>query len=243
MVQVAGRSSALEGMKVGNVTATAVEDPADLTECVCKIGEVDGDDYDKSDGTEDKEEEEEAALVIAGVKALRFSELLSEFDGEADPAPQYHRHEEMNDVAEITAEARNIKQVVSKVPRKLICMMAGREKLDFVGTFRKAPVTILNCGSFFDFAPSVKRDICHLLVKEPTKGLNKAKMRRRRKGKKVPIEEVGKEALAVATDRDVRDVSNFNTKGIVHTDEGGHHISTILVDARSVGNLMPIHLL
>jgi len=43
-------------------------------------------------------------------------------------------------------------------------MMAGREGLDFVGAFRDSPVTGLNWGSFFDLAPSVKRDICYQLV-------------------------------------------------------------------------------
>jgi len=102
VIEVAARSSALVGMKVRKVTAAAIEDPADLTEFVCKIEEVHGDDCDESDGTEEEEEEEEAAPVMAGEKARRFSELLSEFDGEAGPATQRRRHEERDDVAGIT---------------------------------------------------------------------------------------------------------------------------------------------
>ena len=84
-------------------------------------------------------------------------------------------------------------------------MMAGREKFDFVGAFWEAPVTGLNWSSFFDLPPWVKRDICHLLVQERTKGLTKG--------------------------------------GTIRTESGEYRVSRILVDARSVVNLMPIHLL
>lgn len=57
------------------------------------------------------------------------------------------------------------------------------------------------------------------------------------------IEDAEEEALAVVTDRDLGDVANFYTKGIVCTDGGSYRISRILVDAGSVVNLMPIHLL
>jgi len=115
VVEVAARSSALEGMKVREVTATAMEDPAELTEFVCKIGEVDGDDYDESDGTEEEEEEEEAAPVMAGEKARRFSELSSEFDGEAGPATQRRRHEERDDVAEITRKQERLDRLCRRL--------------------------------------------------------------------------------------------------------------------------------
>jgi hypothetical protein len=51
------------------------------------------------------------------------------------------------------------------------------------------------------------------------------------------------EALAVATDRDLGDIANFYTKGTLETPAGEFRISRILVDAGSVVNLMPIHLL
>jgi len=81
------------------------------------------------------------------------------------------------------------------------------------------------------------------LVQERAKGLNKGKGKGKGKAKKVTIEEVEEKALAVATDRDLGDVVNFYTKGIIRTEEGSYRISRILVNASSVVNLMPIHLL
>jgi len=102
-------------------------------------------------------------------------------------------------------------------------------------------VTGLNWGSFFDLAPSVKRDICRQLVQERTSTQGKGKG----KGKKVTIEEAQdeQEVSAVATDPDLGDIANFFTKGVVRTEQGSYRISRILVDAGSVVNLMPIHLL
>jgi len=125
--------------------------------------------------------------------------------------------------------------------------MAGRERFDFVGAFRDAPVVGLNWGSFFDLAPAVKKDICHLLVQERAKGLERAKGKN--KGKKVAgnvgiVETPGEEEVAsIATDRGLGNVTNFYTKGIIRTKGGTYRISRILVDAGSVVNLMPIHLL
>lgn len=51
------------------------------------------------------------------------------------------------------------------------------------------------------------------------------------------------EVSAMATDQDLGEVANFFTKGVVRTGKGTYQISIILVDARSVVNLMPIHLL
>jgi len=68
------------------------------------------------------------------------------------------------------------------------------------------------------------------------------KARGKGKCKMVTIEEVKEEARAVATDRDLGDVANFYTKGIVRTGEGSYCISRILIDAGSVVNLMTIHL-
>ena len=252
VVEVVARSSALVGMKVREVTATTVEDPDDLKKFVCKIEKVDeGDDLD-SDGTDSEweEEEEEGVPVMAGERARRFSELPPEFDGEEGPASRRRRtQEDDDDAATVGQGTRNLKSAASKVLRKPTRMMAGREKFDFVGAFRDAPVTGLNWGSFFDLAPSVKKDICHLLVQERTKSLAKGKGKGRGKGKKVTIDAgVGsgpeeEEVLAVATDRDLGDVANFYTKGTIRTGEGEFRVKRILVDAGSVVNLMPIHLL
>ena len=120
-------------------------------------------------------------------------------------------------------------------------MMAGRGKFDFVGAFRDSPVTGINSSSFFALAPSLKRDICRQLVPERTRTKGKGKG----KGKKVTIEEVQdeQEVSAVATDQDLGDVANFFTRGVVRTEQGRYRISRILVEAGSVVNLMPIHLL
>ena len=83
--------------------------------------------------------------------------------------------------------------------------MAGREKFDFVGTFQDAPVVGLNWGFFFDLAPSVKKDICHLLVQECAKGLERAKAKEKGKkavGNVAMAEQPGEEEVAsIATDR------------------------------------------
>jgi len=59
------------------------------------------------------------------------------------------------------------------------------------------------------------------------------------------IEEVPdeQEVSAIVTDRNLGDVINFYTKGIVTREKGEFRVSRILVDAGSVVNLMPIHLL
>ena len=146
-------------MKVREVTAATVEDPDNLKKFVHRIEKVDEGDHNESDGTDseyetgedddEEEEEEEAAPVMAGEKARRFSELSPESDEETRPTTQRRRTEEL-DVVEVTPEERKVKQAVSKAPRKPIRMMVGREKFDFVGAFREAPVTGLKKGSFFD---------------------------------------------------------------------------------------------
>ncbi|RPA88338.1 hypothetical protein L873DRAFT_77493 [Choiromyces venosus 120613-1] len=51
------------------------------------------------------------------------------------------------------------------------------------------------------------------------------------------------EVHSVATDRDLGDVTNFYTSGIVKTRTGRYRITHILVDAGLVVNLMPVKLL
>jgi len=119
--------------------------------------------------------------------------------------------------------------------------MAGREKFDFVRAFRDSAVTGLNCRSFFDLDPSVKLDICYELIQECTRNKEKGKGN----GKQVSIEEVpdAQEVSAGVTDRNLGDLINLYTKGIVTTEKGEFCVSRILHDAGSVVNLMPIHLL
>ena len=81
------------------------------------------------------------------------------------------------------------------------------------------------------------------MVQEREKGQAKGKGKGKGKAKKVVIEKVEDEALAVVTDLDLGDVANFYTKEVIRTDGGNYQISRILVDASSVVNLMPIHLL
>ncbi|RPA91947.1 hypothetical protein L873DRAFT_1848045 [Choiromyces venosus 120613-1] len=113
-------------------------------------------------------------------------------------------------------------------------VMAG-EKFDFVGAFPDATVVGLNWGSFFDLAPMVKKDIYCLLVQGRAKSLERAK--RKGKGKQVTIDRVTQggndeeEVLAVATDRNLGDVTNFYTKGTIRTPTRYYSVSSILVDA------------
>ena len=71
------------------------------------------------------------------------------------------------------------------------------------------------------------------------------KGREKEKEKKVTIEKVPEEqeVSAVVTDRNLGDVINFYTKGMVTIEKGEFRVSRILVDAGSVVNRMPIHLL
>ncbi|KAG0138077.1 hypothetical protein HOY82DRAFT_596726 [Tuber indicum] len=217
VVEIAMASSAFDGVKVKEVSAAEVDEKA-LMQFVKRLSE---DDEDESDGCELSDME---APVMAGERARRFS----------DPAggiPEVH----------IT------KQPVPKVKRKPIRMMVGREKFDFVSAFRDAPVRGLNWGSFFDLAPSVKKDICRLLVQERAKGLERGKGKGR--GKKILVDAATQETpgdegvLSVATDRDLGNVTNFYTRGILQTRKGRYRITRILVDARSVVNLMAIKVL
>ncbi|KAG0124389.1 hypothetical protein HOY82DRAFT_617744 [Tuber indicum] len=253
-VDVVAKSSALEGMKVRKVTAATGEDLVDLKDLIHQVSDVDNDDSDSEIRGIDAEgsswEDEEAEPVMAGERARRFSELPPEFEGEEGRAVQRRRTEDNDDdVIGITPGKGKIRTSASKTPRKPIRMMVGREGFDFVGAFRDAPVTGLNWGSFFDLAPTVKRDICHLLVQERAKSMNKGKGKGKEKGKIVTLgaDAIGApgegEALAIATDRDLGDVVNFYTKGILRTGRGKYRISRVLVDAGSVVNLMPIHLL
>jgi len=57
VIEIVSKSSALQGMKVREVTATAVEDSADLRKFVHKVKEVEEDDHARSELT-DKEDEE-----------------------------------------------------------------------------------------------------------------------------------------------------------------------------------------
>lgn len=239
LIEIANVSSALAGVKVCEVTMTEV-DPSDLTGFVQEITDEDDEEDD------DDEYEDEGASVMAGERARRFSERHPEADEEAGPARQRLKRNDPEVAVGAAPEDRKQKAPVSRVPRKPIRLMAGREKFDFVGAFRDAPVVGLNWGSFFDLAPAVKKDICHLLVQERAKGLERAKGK---KGKKVagnvgivetPEEE---EVASIATDRGLGNVTNFYTKGIIRTKGGTYRISRILVDAGSVVNLMPIDLL
>ena len=258
VVEIAVKSSALDGVKVREVTAAEVR-PTDLEEFVKRVTELDIGDHLESgtDGYSSNEEDDVAAVpVMAGERARRFSDLPREFEGEAGPASQrpsttYGGGDE-DEVEEVAPGKRKVKTPVSRAPRKPIRMMAGREKFDFVGAFRDAPVTGLKWGPFFDLAPSVKRDICHLLVQERAKGLERGKGKGKGKVKTVTIDvgvgngpavEAEEEVLAVASDRHLGDVFNFYTKGTIDTEAGSFQVSRILVDAGSVVNLMPIQLL
>ncbi|RPA95357.1 hypothetical protein L873DRAFT_1813062 [Choiromyces venosus 120613-1] len=221
VVELATVSSAFDGVKVREVSVAEVDEKV-LMRFIEKVP-------DGKDDEDDSDLSEVEAPVMAGERARCFSELPLEFDGEAGPASQRQRTDE---VKEVISEARAVRQPVSRAKRKPICMMAGREKFDFVGAFRDTPVLGLNWGSFFDLAPTVKKDICRLLVQERAKGLERGKAKRH-----------GKKVSSVATDQDLGDVANFYTRGVIKTKTGRYRIARILVDAGSVVNLMPIKVL
>ncbi|KAG0128250.1 hypothetical protein HOY82DRAFT_612196 [Tuber indicum] len=249
VVEIATCSSALDGMKIREVSS-AEANSQDLMKFVHKLAETD--DSDNDDHGDGSDSGERGVPVMAGERARRFSELPADFDGEEGPATQRVRHryvENEDEVEEVLAGGRKIKSTSKRsAVRKPIRMMAGREKFDFVGAFRDAQVIGLNWGSFFDLAPLVKKDICRLLVQERAKGVDR--LRRKAKGKKVTVD-VGtqdtptseEQVLAVATDGNLGEVANFYTRGVVSTPAGKFYVSRILVDAGSVVNLMPIHLL
>ncbi|RPA91059.1 hypothetical protein L873DRAFT_1820083 [Choiromyces venosus 120613-1] len=235
VVELATTSSAFDGVKVREVLVAEVDEKV-LMRFIEKVP-------DGKDDEDDSDLSEVEVPVMAGERAPRFSELPPEFDGEAGPASQRQR---TDDIEEVISEARAVGQPVSRAKRKPIRMMAGREKFDFVGAFRDAPVLGLNWGSFFDLAPTVKNDICCLLVQECAKGLERDKANRR--GKKGSVdagmqETPGEEVQSVVTDRDLGDVTNFYTRGVIKTKTGRYRIARILLDAGSVVNLMPIKVL
>jgi len=244
VMEIAMKSSALEGVKVREVTATTTEETVDVRQFVNHVEEVDRGDHLESDGTDELfEDDDDVVPVMAGERARRFSELPPEFDCEPRPARQRRRttYTAEDEEGEEETPGRPKAKAKPTAPRKPIWMMAGREKFDFVGAFRDSPITGLNWGSFFDLAPSVKQDICYQLVQELTRKKGKGQG----KGKKVTIEEVPdkQEVSAVITDRNLGDVINFYTKGIVTTEKGEFRVLRILVEAGSVVNLLPIHLL
>ncbi|KAG0131774.1 hypothetical protein HOY82DRAFT_607535 [Tuber indicum] len=178
------------------------------------------------DNGDDDEDEEVGATVMAGERLRR---------GQVD-----------DEAADVVPMKRKIKSRGLKGLRMPIRMMAGREKFDFVGAFWDAPVIGLNWALLFNPALSVKKEISELQVQERVKGLQRAKGKG--KGKKVTIDlEAGEthpeqERLAVAIDRDLGEVANCYTKGTVRTVKGLYRISSMLVEADSVVNLIPIDL-
>jgi len=230
VVEIAVKSSALNRVNVREVTAAEVR-PTDLEEFVKRVTELDIGDHLESgtDSYSSNEEDDVAAVpVMGGERARRFSDLPQDFEGEAGPTSQRPRTTygggDDDDVEEVAPGKRKVKTPVSQASGKPIRIMAGREKFDFVGAFRDAPVTSLKWGSFFDLAHSVKRDICHLLVQEQEKGLEREKGKGKSKAKTVTIDvgigngpavEAEEEVLAVASDRHLGDVFNFSTKGTI----------------------------
>ena len=66
VIEIVSKSSALDGMKVREVTAAAMEDSADLKKFVREIKDVDTGDHITSDESEEEDEEEDAVPVMAG---------------------------------------------------------------------------------------------------------------------------------------------------------------------------------
>ena len=149
LVKIVAKSSALDGMKVREVTVMTVDDLVDLRQFVQKVEKVDEGDDLNSEGTDEEEEDDDdddAAPVMAGARARHFSNLLPEFDREAGPASQRPRTENDDNADEASPRVRKVTPAAPKLSHKPIQMMAGHEKFDFVGAFLEAPVTGLNWG-------------------------------------------------------------------------------------------------
>ena len=87
--EIAVKSSALEGVKVREVTATTMEKAVDLREFVNRIEEADqGEDLESHGSDKSFENDDDTAPVMAGERARHFSVLPPEFDGEPGPASE-----------------------------------------------------------------------------------------------------------------------------------------------------------
>ena len=94
IVEIALKPSALDGVKVREVTATTAEEAVDLRHFVNPIKEVDRRDSLESNSSNESDEEddnEDAAPVMAGERARGFSDLPPEFDGEPGPLSRRRR--------------------------------------------------------------------------------------------------------------------------------------------------------
>jgi len=121
-------------MKVREVTATAVDDSADLRMFVHEVREANIDDGYASDGSEEENDKEDAVPVMAGERVRRFSDLPPEFDGDTGPASRRQRttYGADEEAEEATTGKRNTKTPFPRAPRKRIPLMTGREKFDFI---------------------------------------------------------------------------------------------------------------
>ena len=123
VIEIVSKSSALNGMKIHEVTAAAVEYSADSKKFLREIKDIDTGDHITPDKSEEEEEEEDTVPVMAGERARRFSNLPLEFDGEPGPARRcqwtaYAADEKERE--EATTGKRKTKTPVSRAPRKLI---------------------------------------------------------------------------------------------------------------------------
>ena len=92
VVEIAIKSSALNAVKVREVTATTTEDKVNLKQFVNRIEKVDRGDSLESDGTDETDKEDEDPVpVMAGERARHFSDLPPEFDGDPGPSSQHRR--------------------------------------------------------------------------------------------------------------------------------------------------------
>ena len=86
VIEIVSKLSALQGMKVREVTAKAVDDSADLRMFVHQVREAEIDNRCASDGSEEEDDEEDAIPVMAEEQAREFHDRPPDFDGETGPA-------------------------------------------------------------------------------------------------------------------------------------------------------------
>ena len=140
--EIGTMSSALKGVTIREVTVAEVN-PSELTEFVQRIRDANGEEDNEDESDED------TSSVMAGEHARQFSELQHDSNDEDGPACRGQKQNSPEVVMEATTRKKKQKAAVLRSAQKLISLMAGSAKFDFVGAFRDAPVVGLNWASFW----------------------------------------------------------------------------------------------
>ncbi|KAG0135514.1 hypothetical protein HOY82DRAFT_536688 [Tuber indicum] len=154
VVEIATCSSALDGMKIREVSS-AEANSQDLMKFVHKLAETD--DSDNDDYGDGSDSSERGVPVMAGERARRFSELPADFDGEEGPAAQRVRHryvENEDEVEEVLAGGRKIKSTSKRsadtpTSEEQVLAVATDRNLGEVANFYTRGVVSTPAGKFY----------------------------------------------------------------------------------------------